>query len=513
MSRTPDRTATVTWTEVDGVPAVWADLGVDPVTTLFFGVGFEDMAPRAAGITHLIEHLVMRRVGRVRYTVNAESTLRSTSFFVVGTPDQTVDFMARVCAAVHDLSGIGDDDLHAERRTILTEIGEPGVYAAIDPLCLRFGPRGVGAQAVAHACLLDWTAADVRAAAEAWFHAGNAALTSTRPLPEGLRLELPPARVVEREPVPVPVLDAPAWAQLPFPGVQVSGRSLVSDGPTRQLTAFVLSDALTQSLRSSTGDVYDVATSGLLLADDDEVILVDLDPEPDRLVDVLERALRVVSRLATDGPSTEELEYTRDVAEHELGLASTQASWLEAQASLRLRGITIPSIDELRTALPRIGPDDVRRVMADLRDSLLLVVPAGVVGVDTLHERLGAAGLRSIDEVRGSDARPRGGRRLRGKPWGPARGVTLTVLPDRLAIEDSAGAYTIRAEDVVLAGTDKDGDHELVTGHGDVWLLSPQHFLSAGKAVTGFIDGLPAAVRYRKSRAQDNLPPAPEPVA
>jgi predicted Zn-dependent peptidase len=513
MSPTSGPGTAVRRTEVDGVPALWADLAVDPVTTLFFGAGYEDTAPAAAGITHLVEHLVMRRVGRVRYTVNAESTLRSTSFFVVGTPDQTVDFLARVCAAVRDLADVRDEDLEAERRTILTEIGGPGIYATADPLSVRFGPHGVGAPVVTHARLLDWTADEVRATARTWFHAGNAALVSTRPLPEGVRLDLPPARPVERAPVPEPVLDGRVWAELPYPAVQLSGLVGVADGVTRQLASFVLSDVLRESLRAATGDVYSVEAQGLLLDAHREVVGIDLDPEPDRLLDVLGRALDVVDRLATDGPTADELDFTRDVAVHELSLASVQAGWLDTAASHLLRGIPLPSPDELRLALPTITPDDVREVVADLAASLLVVVPAGVVDPRELTERLGAAKIRPLDEVRASGARPRGGRRFRGKLWGPARGVTLSVLPDRLVIEDRTAVFTLRAENIVLAGTDRDGDHELVTAHGEAWLISPGHFHGLATPLARFLDALPAHVRYRKSRPQDELPDAPAPEA
>jgi len=130
----PDaRTATTSThrTTVDGVPARWADLTTDPTTTLAFGVGIRDLDPTTAGITHLVEHLVMRRVGRVRYPVNAESSLGSTSFYVTGTPAQTTEFLGLVCDAVRDLAvnGVGDADLEAERRTVSPRSGRTGSTA------------------------------------------------------------------------------------------------------------------------------------------------------------------------------------------------------------------------------------------------------------------------------------------------------------------------------------------------------------------------------------------------
>ena len=66
--------------EVDGVRVLWADLPVDPTMTLWFGVGHKDMTVSTAGITHLVEHLVMRRLGHVAIPHNAESGMVSTQF-------------------------------------------------------------------------------------------------------------------------------------------------------------------------------------------------------------------------------------------------------------------------------------------------------------------------------------------------------------------------------------------------------------------------------------------------
>lgn len=86
--------------EIDGVRALWADLPVDPTMTLWFGVGHKDMSARTAGITHLVEHLVMRRLGHVAVPHNAESGMVTTQFYATGTPSRLVDFIGRVCEAI-----------------------------------------------------------------------------------------------------------------------------------------------------------------------------------------------------------------------------------------------------------------------------------------------------------------------------------------------------------------------------------------------------------------------------
>src|SRR3712207_8922450 len=97
MDKTTERLATppfpMTHGDVDGVRTLSADLAVDPTLTLAFGVGDCDLTPSTAGITHLVEHLVLRRVGHVAVPSNGASGLLATSFYAVGSERERVDFV------------------------------------------------------------------------------------------------------------------------------------------------------------------------------------------------------------------------------------------------------------------------------------------------------------------------------------------------------------------------------------------------------------------------------------
>ncbi|MFI2104813.1 M16 family metallopeptidase [Isoptericola sp. NPDC019693] len=499
----PDARAETTSTHrtaVDGVPVLWADLMTDPTTTLTFGVGLRDLRPGTAGITHLVEHLVMRRVGRVRYSVNAESSLGSTSFYVTGTPAQTTEFLGRVCDAVRDLatSGLGDADLEAERRTVLAEIGQDGLYGAPDPLSHRYGPRGPGTAVASHARLLDWREGEVLDVVRRWFHAGNAVLTSTRPVPADLRLDLPAARPVERQADPDPVLSGRAWtfhpAELNLSGVVGShhGRAAV------ELARSVLSDALTESTRTATGDVYAVEVGAVALASG-TLVLVDLDPQPDRTGTVATTAVATLDRLADAGPTAGLLDDARETLASELSLGAVQASLLDTVAAYELRGIRLLDAAELSASLGAVTADQVRDVLAEVAASLLVSVP-GSVSVGARTERaLADAGIRP-ERQHGSETPTGTGRVFRGRLFGPARGMSVVVYKDAIVLRGDGPDQVVRAHDVVLAGTDGDGDLELVSASGCAHLVAPSLFRGLTRPLAEWVRRLPESVRYVKSR-------------
>jgi len=498
----PDaRTATTSThrTTVDGVPARWADLTTDPTTTLAFGVGIRDLDPTTAGITHLVEHLVMRRIGRVRYPVNAESSLGSTSFYVTGTPAQTTEFLGLVCDAVRDLAvnGVGDTDLEAERRTVLAEIGQDGLYGAPDPLSHRYGPRGPGAAVASHLRLLDWRADEVLDVVRRWFHAGNAVLTSTRPLPADLRLDLPAPVRWNRRAEPDPILTGRAWtfhpADLNLSGVVRAHH----DRAAVELARAVLSDALMESTRTATGDVYSVEVGAVALASG-TLVLVDLDPQPDRTGTVAGTAVATLDRLAHDGPSAGLLDGARETLASELSLGAVQASLLDTVAAHELRGVRLLDAAELAGALGAVTADQVRDVLADVAGSLLVSVPSGVP-VDARTERtLTDAGIRPERHDPGSPAGV--GRVFRGRVLGPARGMSVVVHDDAIVLRGDGPDQVVRAADVVLAGTDGDGDLELVTESGCAYLVAPSLFRGLARPLAAWVGRLPEPLRYVKSR-------------
>ncbi|MBO9553736.1 hypothetical protein [Cellulomonas sp.] len=522
----PD-SVTVHRTQVDGVPVMWTDLAVDPTVTLFFGVGHKDMAPWTVGITHLVEHLVMRRVGHVSIPNNAESGMVTTNFYATGTPARLADFVRRVCDAVTWLREVTDDDLELERRTILAEVGMSSVYASHgDPFAARYGLAGVGLGAVSHTRLLDWAAEEVRAVAAQWFHAGNALLSSTAPLPEGLVLPLPAGPAPRRTLHPAPLWPGRTWQVGRDQALLLSGS--VDGDLDRSLSALamsVLDDVLHHELRTALGQVYSVDGVGYQVDPYSSVVASALDPERSVAADATRATLRVIERLALEGPTVDELDRTRGTLLESLALGAGRAGWFDSIASWSVRGIDVPTFDQETATIRDARPEDLRPALAAYARSLLVSIPCTLAGdtdlIDHLTSQWGAQYADLTADPQGrtgkdfskallNDAGGSGPLRLlkasdrmfSGKRFSAARGVDVWLLPDRLVVAGGGQVDTVVLDDIVLVGTDEDGDVELVTQRGAAMLLNPSLFKGLRDPFAAMVRHLPRAVVYDKQRVK-----------
>jgi len=187
---------------VDGVSALHLDEDVVPGplhACLMFGVGRSDETIPNAGITHVVEHLSLRSLGRKPYGWNGAVHLVTTRFEVIGRPEQVSEFLREVTVRLHDLP---TERLADELKILRVEGDKRSRNQFGVDLGIRFGPTGAG--------LIDWREAgfhrleadDIQQWAHHWFTAANAALWVSGPLPAELDLSaLPPGeRVSHRVP-------------------------------------------------------------------------------------------------------------------------------------------------------------------------------------------------------------------------------------------------------------------------------------------------------------------------
>src|SRR5687768_17095636 len=146
-------------TSVDGVPVFYAE-GPPPLTAgLVFGVGRRDETFVQGGVTHLVEHLAMRAVGRTAIESNASVDLTSTEFLASGSPDRVAAFLRAVCRALADLP---TDQLAVEADVLRAE----GGTVAAPPVALLlgelYGTTGAGLASAQEPALLSLDPAAVR---------------------------------------------------------------------------------------------------------------------------------------------------------------------------------------------------------------------------------------------------------------------------------------------------------------------------------------------------------------
>lgn len=514
------RTATL-----DGVRAFWTDAPSDPHGALVVGVGGRDLTPATAGLHHLLEHLVMARVGPVALPHNAESGPDSIVFWAEGDALDVQAFLTAVASALASVRDVTDEEVERERSTILRELGTPGLYAEPGPFSTRWGAAGLGLLDLDHAPLAALTAADVRDVATRWLVADNVRLALTFEPDERTALPLPRGAQPERA-SEVPVLGTvPGLALVPRTTSVMVG--VTGPAEARALAGMVVEETLYRQLRAARGAVYEASvTSWGSRAD--RTLLVMVDPSPDDAAAVLLETCLAIRTIATSGPALDVLDHVkrswlgqarsldarraavvvcaeRDLAGDPLlepeayiaALAATTADQVQAALEHALATATAtlpydaPISPEVASALESdlgLQPRHLHPVLPSDRKALLRELMAGGEG---------SGGVVSA-------AFSKTGSVHAGRWFGPARGGEIWLAPRQLSIPE-IGAR-LRVEDLALVGEDDDGDVELVTRQGGSVLVNPANFRGTRKPWARFMANVPPEiVRSKRSRT-----PAPD---
>ena len=502
-------------TTVAGIPALWTDLPGDYTATLVVGVGARDLTPTTAGLHHLVEHVVMSRVGHVTVDHNAASSPDSIMFWATGAPARVHDFLHRVAAAATSLQDLTDEELRVDLSTVVAEIGVGGLYAGMGPLAARWGAAGLGLADLDHAALLSLDASDVRAFVDRWFVTGAARLALTREPAPDLAPRLPERTAPVRAPHPPP-LDLPTPAVVYGDVVHLTLSFLVDlDRTHRALVGEVVHETLVRRLRRAAGHVYSVDASAAPVAGTTSSWTFALDPPSPTLArEVLREAVTTLRTVATHGPDPEVLAHARETLDAERSLHDARRARLVVAAEADARGdVALPLDDDDDLEL---DGDAVRDDVAALLASLLVVFPAGLVddpdAADRLEHELGLTlrtPLRSyagmsrtqiMTDLLGGGTRTgltsalvtSGGTFHKGRFFGAARGAEICLGPRQVVL--LPGGLKVCTEDVVLCSEDDDGDVELVTRTGASVVVNPRYFRRAARPWARFMSSLPRDV-------------------
>ncbi|MDQ0376960.1 M16 family metallopeptidase [Amycolatopsis thermophila] len=302
-------------TEIDGVPVFWTDQPGRLSASLLFGVGLAHETFLETGITHLVEHLAMRRVRTTRYENNAATEVLHTSFDVTSGPENVVEHLRRVCVS---LANLDTGPLRLERGVLLAEErgSEGPAVTAWLPSALWFGNRAFGLAGNVQLAAVHAGPDQVREWGARWFHRGNAALVLSGPPPAGLRLPLPGGP--PRQPVAAQPFDLPTPAHTSIPN-GVVGCALVDWTAETACAAGILIHRLTDRLRHLEGLVYDIALDHQVV-DPDRAVLGFGTDVPDKHAGRVVEAIRAeLAELGRGGPTEEELSADRAGLAEEIG--------------------------------------------------------------------------------------------------------------------------------------------------------------------------------------------------
>ena len=467
---------------IDGVPVFRVDGPAPLAAVLVFRVGIRDEPFARRGVTHMVEHLAMSRLGRRRHDHNASVSTAVTTFEAAGPPEAVAAFLADVCAALADLPV---DRLETERKVVAVEAQGGAGPMEWDRL-LRYGLRGPGLAAADPPAPDALDAEAVRAWAARHFVRANAALALTGPPPPGLRLPLPDGPVPPRPPVPPLPLGGPVWSDHPGPlGVTLSVRTPATEAAS--VAARVAQERLTDRLRHELGLVYDVHVDlAVDVSDGTGCLTVLADPPARSAVRVAEVLDEVLRGLAADGPT--EAELAEDLAEWRAVDEDPRIALEAATAAAMEHLHGDPDWDPAKHRAEReaVGAGDVRAALADYPATAILSVPEGVEpalpGFSRYPEHLDT---------------PVTGRTFPRRLLGPVpRGAHLVVGDEGVSLVLRDGAATVRWDDVIGYGEGPDQLRTLYGGDGCMIDLHPAFFRSGQDAVALVEARVPADVRF-----------------
>lgn len=373
-------------TELDGVDVLVLEVPGPLRASLVFRAGTATATFRTHPVPHLLEHLVLGALPRTHHGVDGSTTAEDLTFDVSGTPAQVREALHGICAAIRDLPL---DRLAHEARVVDIEVdgsGEslPGLHSAV-----RCGMDGAGLEGRRDVPAAQVTAEQVRDFAARRLVRGNAVLTLTGPVPEGLRLDLPDG--------PRTVLDSAVRADVRLPALLRTEAPLTAMSvctpvtPAAALMGRLLRERAEARLRHELGVVYSVGDETLLLGPGRVMRLVAADGV-EAAGQAAAQLLDGLRELADEGPTSEELAADLQYLESALSDPRTHDDLLLHTAHLLLSGTPVRSGEELLAEVRAVTPEQVRDSARRALGKVLLTVP------DESEVDAGSLGLQDITE-------------------------------------------------------------------------------------------------------------------
>jgi len=503
---TPPKLQTTTH---QGIPLVWSDIRTTYTGTLAFAVGMRDEAPRNAGISHLVEHLVMSQVGKVSIMHNAHTEDDRISFWAQGPEALVADFLQRVAESIRHLDRVTEDVVAEQRAVISAELGEGDELTGSGPLLERFGAHTLGMLDLGAPAHRSHTREAALAHARTWLHSGNAVLSFTAEPPPTLDVTLPTATPMPARAVIEPLAyRRHGWIAGGMLPVVLSMTLDTSDSEARFVSQGVLFRAMLDELRTRLHLIYSVDGFAARTGTDSAYIALVLDPKQPDIVPTAQAALAILRSLASDGPSADLLAEVATESRHQSANSEVQASYLLDAAHNWVRYGSTPVGLDIENP-ESVTPEAVRKVLADALQTLL--VSLGDVDTDLDVDGMSEAlGLPAAKEPEGHYAAMSGPAMFKAmmhpdvKVFDPKwfkglKGSQLILDPTRLMfIVPDQGLLEIDWSHLALAGVCKDCGHWDLTDHdGRGLIIEPANWRGGDSIARALHEKVPAGARYQ----------------
>jgi hypothetical protein len=463
----------VQWSEVDGVPTVYAQEGQVPGplhACLMFRTGRCDETLTVSGINHVIEHLVLHALGTTSYGWNGDVSPVTTRFTAMGGPDEIVDYCAFV---TRQLRHLPVERLADEVRVLEIEgLRRGGSQLGLD-LSLRLGPRGAGLVGWPEHGLRRLDAEEIITWTQQRFTLDNAVLWLSGPIPPGLHLhELP--RAERPEPTPMPSLPMTERTFI-CSDTRVVSISFLSELQYEVTAVMELARRRAHDRLRRRALSYSIDYSHVRVSADCALEYLEADGTAETLPEVALELTDIVDKLARLGPTNDELEVMRAQWRRLHGHPDAILNYLDSSARARLFDQPMETPEEIEARWEAYTPRSLSDALSSIRATVRLIGPEDVAAK---LEGWAPYSDMTTDRIDGTTYEPIGSREKGtlivgsdGVSWG------LTEHERR----------TIRWDDVQMCFTFDSGARTLVGATGSTIYITPWHW-RAGERLTELID-------------------------
>lgn len=484
----------ITESTVDGVPVLLAHQPGPVTAGLVFRVGRADETLATSGITRLVRHLALHRLGPgdPPDEDGPAPAATFTRFQVTGTPAEVAAHLNAVCAALRDLP--------VEPLETLKEILRPAPTAP-DPVGRsaqwRYGSRSYGLTGYAEVGLPHLTAEQVRDWARTRFTAGNAVLWITGDaVPEGLDLALPAGG---RRPAPEATSALPALpARFPGDVGSVTLTSVLPRSTAASLFTELLGRELVRELHHDGGHAYAAAAQYLPRDAASATVVAHAEALPQHRDAMAGAFVDVLAKLRAGRIDPSDLEAVRASALARLDTPGLAAARLPARAADLLLDRPHRTVAEERAELEAVTAEALHGVAHALWAGTLLRAPRGSAD----GAGLAAAPTGSTQTVSG-----------RAYPALDDPGTVLSVAAEGVGLAGPAGRITVRYAECSLMQAYPDGARHLVGHDGFTLTVEPTRFGIAAAELAPLDAGVPPSARIAMPPRPPARVPRPTPQA
>lgn len=457
-------------TEVDGIPAAWADIPGPFAGGLVLRVGHADETLPQHGVTHMLEHLALFGLGRPGEHSNGHVDATTMAMHSVGTPQEVAEFLTRAARQLMDPPTNRLDD---EKGVLRVERARQARSMLAELLTWRWGTRAYGLEVAQEYGLPLMTPETVREWAATHVGRRNAALWFTGPPPAGLHLDLPDG--VRRD-APDPYVGAlpalPAYFRSNSKIVVM--HSLVRRSPAAVAACGVLRARLVDDLRTERAAAYSPEVAYRPLSGDVAALVVLSDIVEERAAEVTTRVMATFGELGQEETTAtiEELDAHKGTVRTSIQMHARDAAMVTSAAWNLVNGAPVQTAEEVLAELDGLTPESVRAAAWDASRSVLVQVPSGVA----VPQPWTPAPLQTTQPVHGGSTHARLG--------GTAQ---LRVSADGVSLEEGTSHLTVRYSGLAALAQWDDGGRILI-GEDGVHVTVEPTLWRRGRRVIALVD-------------------------